>query len=197
MNIKDSCLVTNFFEIFASRLPTESVLRASVGYDGDSLRKLLSQRTPEQLSVQDIRSEIEGNLWIFSSETFLHFLRSFLHLSLKSYRSISIFVSELVSALTEPCRTDVVEALDRFTQMPPNFGLPDKTSALMRQQQVEWFDSGTPLAIFHERFDTLTQIEGAAIYSFLLFKPLTEKTFRLESSRLLSIDIGLAIKPKL
>jgi hypothetical protein len=38
---------------------------------------------------------------------------------------------------------------------------------MLRAQQLEWFDSGTPTAIFHERFDGLSDAEGAAVLAFL------------------------------
>jgi hypothetical protein len=78
-----------------------------------------------------------------------------------------VFVSELVGALTEPSRKDVVEALDRGARIPSGLGFPDDMTEL-RKQQLEWFDSGTPLAIFHERVDSLTPAEGAAILAFFV-----------------------------
>jgi hypothetical protein len=82
--------------------------------------------------------------------------------------SVSVFVSELVGALTERSRNDVVEALNRATQMPPGFGLSNATASPLRKHEVEWFDSGAPLAIFHERVDSLTPAEGAAILALFL-----------------------------
>jgi hypothetical protein len=147
-------LRTRFFDAFASRprpLSTQ-ILRPAVRYDGDRLRKLLSAKSSTELSVTDIRTEVEGNLWMLGPESFLYFLPSFLYASLESYTSLSVFVSELVGALTQLSRTDILEALDQADQIPPGLGLSDDTTELLYQQQLEWFDSGTPLAIFHERF---------------------------------------------
>jgi len=139
-----------------------------VSYDGDRLRELLARNTPMELSVYDLRTEVEGNLWMLAPEAFRYFLPAFLHASLESYPSVSVFVSELVGALTKPSRTDVVETLDRATRLPSGLGLPDDMTELLRKQQLEWFDSGTPLAIFHERVDSLTPAEGGAILDFFV-----------------------------
>lgn len=158
---------------FASRprpLATQ-ILRPTVSYDGDRLRELLATNTSTELSVYDLRTEVEGNLWMLAPEAFRYFLPAFLHASLESYASVSVFVSELVGALTKPSRTDVVETLDRATRLPSGLGLPDDMTELLRKQQLEWFDSGTPgtpLAIFHERVDSLTPAEGGAILDFFV-----------------------------
>ena len=93
---------------------------------------------------------------MLTPEAFLYFLPAFLHASLESYASVSVFASELIGALTEPSRTDVVEGLDQVARSSPNSVFPDDMTELLRKQQLEWFDSGTPAAIFHERFDNLT-----------------------------------------
>jgi hypothetical protein len=85
---------------------------------------------------------------------------------LEFYDSVNVFVSELVDALTEPRREDVVESLDRLGRHPPGIGLPRELTASLRQGQLERFDSGAPTARFHERFDELTAKEGAAIATF-------------------------------
>ncbi len=166
----DKNLKERFFNAFAERpRPLASqILRSAVNYDGDRLRELLATNTSTELSVYDLRTEVEGNLWMLAPEAFRYFLPAFLYASLESYPSLSIFVSELVGALTEPSRTDVVEALDRATRLPSGLGLPDDMTELLRKQQLEWFDSGTPLAIFHERFDSLTPAEGGAILDFFV-----------------------------
>lgn len=166
----DMSLKSRFFDAFASRprpLATQ-ILRPEVGHDGDRLRDFLATQTSTQLTPYEIRIEVEGNLWMLAPEAFWYFLPAFLNAALESYASVSVFVSELVGALTEPSRTDVVEALDRVAEIPPGLGLPDNTTELLRKQQLEWFDSGTPLAIFHERVDSLTPTEGAAILAFFV-----------------------------
>jgi hypothetical protein len=163
-------LEQRFFDAFAARprpLPTQ-ILRPAVKRDGERLRELLAAKTSTELSPYELRTEVEGNLWMLAPEAFRYFLPAFLHASLDAYASVSVFASELVGALTEPSRADVVEALDRAAQSPPRLGLPDDMTELLRVQQLEWFDSGTPSAIFHERFDSLTPAEGAAILAFFV-----------------------------
>jgi hypothetical protein len=103
---------------------------------------------------------------MLAPEAFLHFLPAFLSISLESYTVVSVFVSELVGALTEPSRKDVIESIDRLAKAPAGLGLPHDMAELIRKQQLEWFDSGIPMAVFHERFDKLTNTEGAAILAF-------------------------------
>jgi hypothetical protein len=166
----DSSLRQRFFDAFAARprpLATQ-ILRPAVERDGERLRELLASKTSTELSPYELRTEVEGNLWMLAPEAFRYFLPAFLHASLDAYASVSVFASELVGALTEPERGDVVEALDRAARTPPPLGLPDGMAELVRAQQLEWFDSGTPSAMFHERFDSLTPAEGAAILAFFV-----------------------------
>lgn len=158
-----------FFDAFAARPRPQGarILRPPVNREGDRLRGLLAGKTSLELTPYDIRTEVESRLWMLAPEAFLYFLPAFLHATLAAYPSLSVFASELVGALTEPAREDVVEALDRFAQGPPDVGLPRDTTDLLRRQQLEWFDSGTPQAIFHERFDKLSPTEGAAVLTFL------------------------------
>lgn len=159
-----------FFGAFASRPrpPAERILRPEVsGPDGDRLRGLLAARTPAELTLHDLRTVVESNLWMLAPEAFLYFLPAFLRAALESYGSVSVFASELVGALTLPRRADVEDALDRAAGSGSGLGLPDDVAAPLRRQQLEWFDSGTPSAIFHERFDGLTRAEGAAVLAFL------------------------------
>jgi hypothetical protein len=79
---------------------------------------------------------------------------------------MSVFASELVGALTEPSREDVVQSFDRDLQIPAGIDL--RRSEVLRTQQLEWFDSGTPVAIFRERVDGLTPAEGAAVLAFFV-----------------------------
>ena len=99
---------------------------------------------------------------------FLHYLPALMDIALNKYGNVSVFASELIGALTKPDRGDVLASLDRLDQLPPELGLSDPAIAdPLRRQQLEWFDSGTPTAIFEERFDNLTDPEGAAILAFL------------------------------
>lgn len=159
-----------FFDAFASRpqpLP-EEILRPAVNREGDRLREFLAGKTPADLTAHDIRTEVEGNLWMLAPEAFRYFLPAFLHAALASYASISVFVSELVSALTEPHRADVEETLDAVARIPGGLGLPADMTDTLREQQLEWFDSGTPERLFHERVDGLTATEGAAVLAFFI-----------------------------
>lgn len=167
----DGDLKERFFAAFASRpQPTSGqIIRPAVSsHDAAKLRELLAARTPTELMDYQIRIVVGGNLWMLTPEAFLYFLPAFLHVSLQSYASVSIFASELIGALTEPSRADVVEALDRLAQRPPGPGLPQDMINILREQQLEWFDSGTPTAVFHERFDNLTHAEGAAVLAFFV-----------------------------
>lgn len=166
----DMNLKALFFNAFASRFkpPATKILRPDVNLEGDSLRELLATKTSRELTDYELRTVVESNLWMLTPEAFLYFLPAFLSASLESYASVSVFVSELISALTEPSRTDVVDALDKLSQIPSELGFPDDMTELLRKQQLEWFDSGTPTAIFHERVDGLTSAEGAAILAFFV-----------------------------
>jgi hypothetical protein len=160
-----------FFNAFASRPRPAAgqIIRPSVRHDeSDQLRELLAAKTATELTEDELRTVVEGNLWMLTSEAFLYFLPSFLHAALASYSSVSVFASELIGALTEPSRMDVVEALDQLARLPSQLGLPQDMIELLRKQQLEWFDSGSPTGIFHERFDSLTHAEGAAILAFFV-----------------------------
>jgi hypothetical protein len=135
-------------------------------HEGEHLRELLATKTSTDLTNYDLRTVVEGNLWMLTPQAFLYFLPAFLHASLESYASVSVFASELIGTLTKPSRTDVIEALDQVAQSPSNLGLPEDMTEILRKQQLEWFDSGVPEAIFHERFNNLTHAEGAAILAF-------------------------------
>jgi len=157
-------------DAFASRprpLPTQ-ILRPipRVQYEGEELRQLLSTITPIELTAEEIRTEIEGNLSMLTPEAFGYFLPTFLYTSLKSYESVSVFAEELIDTLTKPSRADLVETYEQLAQCSP--GLPNDMLEEIREQQLEWFDSGSPLAIFHERFDSLTPEEGKAVMAFLI-----------------------------
>lgn len=163
-------LKTVFFDAFASRpqpAPAEVIRSEVTRYESDRVRQLLATTSSVEINKHDLRTVVEGNLWMLAPEAFLYFLPAFLQTSLSSYSTVSVFASELIGALTEPARSDVVEAIDSITQAQTAIGLIEGVSGSLRQQQLEWFDSGTPTAIFHERFDQITQTEGAAVLTFL------------------------------
>jgi hypothetical protein len=167
----DANLKALFFNAFASR-PRPSatqIIRPIVNHhEGDHLRNLLATKTSTALTDYELRTVVESKLWMLTPEAFLYFLPAFLHTSLESYAFVSVFASELIGALTEPSRTDVVEALDQVARLPSELGLPDDMTQLLRKQQLEWFESGTPAAIFHERFGNLAHAEGVAILAFFV-----------------------------
>ena len=159
----------DYFAAFASRRrpPEDQLVQPSAAIEGAALRALLAKTEPAALTPEAIRSHVQDNLWMVTPEAFRYFLPAFLRAALEHYKPLSIFVSELVGALTEPSRDDVVQALDTAAQIPAGMGLPPATMGLLREQQLEWFDSGTPLALFRKRFDGLSPDEGAAILAFL------------------------------
>lgn len=163
-------LESRFFNAFSSRpRPTHAqILRPTVRYDGEGVRALLAAKTSKQLCANELRTVVEGRLWMLAPEAFRYFLPAFLRASLESYETISVFASELLGALTKPVRADVEEALERVAEIPPGLGLASDVLEPLREQQLEWFDSGIPLALFHERFDDLTPAEGAAVLAFLV-----------------------------
>ncbi|HZS41807.1 MAG TPA: hypothetical protein VFF06_33490 [Polyangia bacterium] len=164
-------LKAQLFGAFASRPAPAAgrILRSGAGHpEGDRLRELLAAKTPAELTDEELRTVVESGLSMLTREAFLHFLPAFLWASLASYDSVSIFASELLGALTEPDRADVVKTLDRLARAAPALGLPDDVTQRLHGQQLEHFDSGRPTATFHERFDDLTHAEGAAILAFLV-----------------------------
>jgi hypothetical protein len=161
--------VNRFFPAFASRgRPRDSeLLSADVGAEGDGLRVLLAVTDPAEVSVDAVRAEVDGNLWMLAPEAFRYFLPAFLNLAVERYDSLRTFTGELIGALTEPSRADVVQALDRAEQIPADIGFTPETMRELRRQQLEWYDSGTPLASYQERIAGLSPAEGAAILDFL------------------------------
>ena len=155
------------FDAFATRPPAGRILRPEAESEGGRLRELLAAMKPNELSPQDMRNEVASNLWMLTPEAYRYFLPAFLAISLEAYEAVSVFVSELVGALTEPARADVVETLDRLDEIPSGVGLPPGMTKVLREQQLAWFDSGSPAAIFHERHDSLTPAEGAVVLAFL------------------------------
>jgi hypothetical protein len=160
-----------FFAAFTARPQpsADRIVRPTVSlHESERLREALATRQPTELTDHELRTVVEGNLWMLTPQAFLYFLPAFLRAALESYAAVSVFASELLGALTEPSRADVVEALDRLARPPPGLDLPAEMVEALRKQQLEWSDSGTPAALFHERFEGLTHAEGAAILAFLV-----------------------------
>lgn len=159
-----------FFSAFASRLrlSDNQLLLSAAGAEGDGLRVLLAATAPGSLSPDQIRTEVEGHLWMLTPEAFRYFLPAFLNAGVQHYSSLGNFVTELIEALTEPSPDDVQEALDRVAQIPAGMGLTPNTLALLKQQQLDWYDSGMPLARFTARVHGLSLTEGTAVLAFLI-----------------------------
>ncbi|MFP4415048.1 hypothetical protein [Coleofasciculus sp.] len=159
-----------FFNAFAARqkpLNTQILVpEPRVQYECSKLGQFLATMTPIELTAYQLRYEIGDDLLMLTPEAFLYFLPAFLYLSLKSYESVDFFVDVLISTLTKPSRPDIVEKYDYLAKCSP--GLPDDMLELLREQQLESFDSGESLATFHERFDSLTSEEGKAVLAFLV-----------------------------
>jgi hypothetical protein len=127
----------------------------------------LAGTKPGDLSADAVHSEVEGKLWMLDPEAFLYFLPAFLHLGVVCYDRLVTFVAELVDALTEPTRDDIVEMLDSIAEIPPGIGLAPETLQELRRQQLMWFDSGGPVATYRERISALSAGERAAVLEFL------------------------------
>jgi len=159
-----------FFDAFASRpRPLDTQILVSlprVQYEHRKLGQFLARITPRKLTAEEMRYEIGGDLVMLTPEAFRYFLPAFLSASVNSYESVDFFVDVLIGTLTKPSRPDIVESYDYLAQRSP--GLPDDMLELLREQQLEYFDSGEQLAQFHERFDSLTVEEGKAVLAFLV-----------------------------
>lgn len=164
MNLRSQLL-----DAFASRShPGTNIVRPESEASSDRMRDVLKDKTVCDISVHDINTVFEGNLWMLTRNAFLHYLPAFMDIALTKYKDVSVFASELIGALTKPSRSDVLASLDRLEQLPASLGLSDPAVAdPLRRHQLEWFDSGTPTAIFEARFHDLTAPEGAAILVFL------------------------------
>ena len=166
----DKDLKAYFFNAFVSRprpLATQILpLSPLVQYEYKELGQFLATITPIELTAQEMRYEIGGDIVALTPEALLYFLPAFLYYSLKSFYSARIFADALVYILTKPSRNDIVETYDYLAQCSP--GLPDNMLELNRKQELEGFDSGESLAAFHERFDSITPEEGKAVLTFLL-----------------------------
>lgn len=163
-------LRTRLFTAFASRPrpAADRILDPAVSeYEGRQLREYLAGKTADELIAADLRTIVESNLWMLTPDAFLYFLPAFLYAALASYDSLSVFASEIIGALTAPFREDVVSTLDQLEQQQSELRLPDDMLELLRKLQLEWIDSGAPMAIFFERFSNLTREEGTAVLAFL------------------------------
>jgi len=160
---------TYFFEAFAlcpKPLSTQ-VFRSTINYEENNLHKLLVNVTSRELATSDIRTEIGGHLSMLAPETFRYFLPSFMYASLEEYQKVSVFASEFIEALTKPSRDDIAQSFERMAQIPNNLSFSNETTELIQQQQTEWFDSGIPGTIFHERVNALIDSESLAVLTFL------------------------------
>ena len=161
--------IPDFLPAFTSRSkPALSAVFTPDMVEADSLlRARYSDLSPSTLSVDDVTSVFEGNLWSLAGPVFLYFLPAFMRLCLVDYPALTVFAGELIGALTEPSRQDVSAAFELLDSLPPkSLRNPGLTNEL-RSRQLEWFDSGAPNALFVARFDDVLPAEGAAIVIFL------------------------------
>lgn len=159
-----------FFAAFASspRPAAEEIVRAdATAPESGRLREFLARIEADQITAADIRSEVSGNLSMLTPKAFRYFLPACMAAVLEAYPSGDTFIDELVSGLTKPHRQDVVDSFDLLDTMPPGVGLSQQMRKELREQQIEWVDSGIPLQMFHERMVELTDAEGAAVLEFL------------------------------
>jgi hypothetical protein len=162
-------LKTIFFNAFAFRPQPDSnqIIRKGISPDeSQQLCQLLANKKVTELTNYELKTLVEGNLWMLTPKAFLYFLPAFLNNCLQYYSSISIFVSELIGALTQPSRTDVIDSFQYINENQNKFSLPDNMLKILKKQQLELFDSGSPSMIFSERFSNLTENEGKAILKF-------------------------------
>jgi hypothetical protein len=155
---------------FAHRSPPgpRGLIAPTVGAEGDNLQVWLATAEPGRLTAEQLRQHVEGNLWMLTPEAFRYFLPGFFVAGLAHYDRLGAFVAELVTALTVPLREDVVTALDRLERFPVDVvGMAPAPLGPLRQQQLDWFDSGFPVAQFQARIETLSAAESAVILQFL------------------------------
>jgi hypothetical protein len=163
--------MTRFADAFGSGdcpPPDEFLTEAASGTDAERLRRLLATTAPADLTADDVRSGVQGNLWMLSPRGFRCLLPAFMQLGLDHYGSLGIFVAELVSALTRPERADVEKALNQVAKIPASMGLDPDTLRQLRRQQLEWHDSGQPAAAYRARVEALSASERDAVRQFLV-----------------------------
>jgi len=159
-----------FFDAFASqpRPAAAQILEPGADEEGRQLRAVLADAKSTDLSLSAIRDEVAGRLWMLTPKAFRYFLPAFLNAGLAEYQSLDGFVAELVTAFTEPLLDDVHQALGRVAEIPPDMSLSPEIFALLKQQQVEWYELGGPQARFASWTEGLSASEGAAILAFLV-----------------------------
>jgi hypothetical protein len=163
--------MTRFADAFGSAdcpPPAECLTEAASGTDAERLRSLLATTSPTDLTADDLRSRVQGNLWMLSPRGFRCLLPTFMQLSLDHYGSLGIFVAELVLALTRPERADVEKALDQVARIPASMGLDPETLRQLKRQQLEWHDSGQPSVSYQARVEALSASERNVVRQFLM-----------------------------
>src|SRR5687768_3995078 len=102
-------LRSQLYDAFASHPhPAPDFVRPEVEAGSDRMRDALEAKTVEDLTPQDVNTIFEGNLWMFSRPALLHYLPALMDMSLSRYDQVSVFASELIGALTQPSRDDVI-----------------------------------------------------------------------------------------
>lgn len=146
--------------------PAAETLRAEAEREGAPLRAALQRLEPDAAPAR-VAAAIEGRLWMLGAATFRYHLPSLLLAIVADPLGQSPLAAELVDALTPPARADIEDMFDHIDRAPAEARLDPQLSGHLRQRVLGRFDSGAPAATFRERFEGLTQAEGAAILAFL------------------------------
>jgi hypothetical protein len=161
-----------FFSAFASRpRPAAADLLDSVnGHpERERARDLLSARQPSELSVEELRDTVGGNLGLLKPDAFLYFLPTFLTAVTADYPALTLITSELLDQLVPPARDDVLARYERLRRSGRviGVGLPAETVEMLRLQALQLVDSGVLARRFAARFDAIASEEARAILAFL------------------------------
>lgn len=162
----DEELRAQFFAAFAARPRPDSddlVAAGPAHPDAHAMAALLAETPREALSAAEVRDVVTNELWALTPPALLHFLPALMGLALQHYSTLSVFVSELVDALTLPVREDVDAAAD----LASNPTLPPGLHATLQQRRRERFDSGHSPARFDACFAQLAPGEARAVLAFL------------------------------
>jgi hypothetical protein len=150
-----------FFSAFASRpRPSDAdLLEAVNGYpEREQARDLLSTRQPAELTVEELRSIVGGNLFLLKPSAFLYFLPAILTAITVDYPALTVITSELLDLLAPPAQGDSHRS---------GVGLADETAGLSRSLKPQLLDSGILAERFTARVDGVSREEARAILLFL------------------------------
>jgi hypothetical protein len=162
-----------FFSAFASRPrpATIDLLDSVNGHpEREQARDLLSARQPSELSVEELRDTVGGNLGLLKPDAFLYFLPAFLAAITADYPALTLITSELLGQLVPPTRDEVLARYERMrlSSRVSGVGPPVEMVEMLRLQALQLVDSGILARRFAARFDAITPEEARAILVFLL-----------------------------